>query len=145
MAAIAANSHDAVFMTGTHSIFDDFRPSFSECIRVAAPGGVVVITGLFNPYPVDARIHWRLANDYEAAWHPGYNLFSEASVGTFLHGHPRVASFTFAPFTLPFDLAPQSDPIRSWTLPGEDEAGRRHLRNGIMPLPMSILTIGLRP
>lgn len=141
MDALGDNMFDAVFLTGTHSIFDDFRPSFAECIRVARPGARVFITGLFNDYPVDARIHWRYAERFEDDWHPGYNLFSKASVGAFLTGEPKVAGHSFEKFTLPFDLEPQQDPIRSWTQP-EDE-GERSFRNGIMPLNLELLTLNL--
>lgn len=134
-------SFDAVTLTGTHSIFDDFRPSFGECLRVCAPGGRVIVTGIFNPYPVDAQIHWRYAGRFEDAWHPGYNLFSEQTVGAWLRQQARVARFAFHPFTLPFDLAPQADPIRSWTEP--TAGGERILRNGIMPLPFAMLAIDL--
>ncbi|PCI02479.1 MAG: hypothetical protein COB78_13260 [Hyphomicrobiales bacterium] len=143
MAALETNTFDAVFLTGTHSIFDDFRPSFSECIRVANPDGKVLITGLFNDFPVDARIHWRYAERFEDDWHPGYNLFSKASVGAFLAGEPKVADYSFEKFSLPFDLDSQEDPIRSWTLPSE--GGERQFRNGIMPLNLELLTLTLAP
>lgn len=139
MTSVPDNSFDAVFLTGVHSIFDDFRPSFSECVRVAKNGGVVLITGLFNDYPLDARIQWRYAEHFEAPWHPGYNLFSKQSVGAFLQGLQGVKHFSFEKFSLPFDLQPQTDPVRSWTEPGKD--GQRTLRNGIMPLPLELLMI----
>ncbi len=142
MTAIAAAGFDIVTMTGVHSIFDDFRPSFRECLRVAKPGGLVIITGLFNPYPVDALIHWRLPSNEQAGWHPGYNFFSMASVSGFISGDSRVSSHRYHAFTLPFDLPAQQDPIRSWTEP-PDDAGRRSLRNGLMPLPCYILEIEL--
>ncbi|SOE17807.1 methyltransferase family protein [Hoeflea halophila] len=139
MDALNDQAFDAVFLTGTHSIFEDFRPSFAECIRVARPGGRVFITGLFNDYPVDARIHWRYAERFEDDWHPGYNLFSKASIAAFLAGQPRVPAHTFEKFVLPFDLEPQQDPIRSWTEPGD--TGERNFRNGIMPLNLELLTL----
>jgi len=139
MALFPDNSFDAVFLTGVHSIFDDFRPAFSECIRVAKDNGAVFVTGLFNPYPLDARIHWRYADNLESAWHPGYNLFSKQSVSTFLNGLGGVKHFFFKAFTLPFDLLPQDDPVRSWT--EQDDSGERTLRNGIMPLNLELLVI----
>jgi SAM-dependent methyltransferase len=115
MTAIADAAFDVVTMTGTHSIFDDFRPSFSECLRVARNGATVIVTGLFNPYPVDAMVHWRYGARFDDAWHPGYNLFSRLSVTTFLEAHPRVRGHEYVPFELPFDIEPRDDPIRSWT------------------------------
>lgn len=132
---------DVVTMTGTHSIFDDFRPSFNECLRLAKPGGRVLITGIFNPYPVDALIHWRYSGDEAGGWHPGYNFFSQQSVGSFLDAHPRVSQYRFEPFEIPFDIAARSDPIRSWTQTQAD--GRRTFRNGIMSLDFSTLVIDL--
>ncbi|KRE14410.1 hypothetical protein ASE66_13600 [Bosea sp. Root483D1] len=139
---LMAETFDIVTMTGTHSIFDDFRPSFSECLRIAAPGALVLITGLFNPFPVDALVQWRYADGVERAWNPGYNLFSERAVSRFLQSSERVARFSFTPFSLPFDLPPQDDPIRSWT--ETEPAGSRVLRNGIMSLPMQTLAIAVK-
>jgi SAM-dependent methyltransferase len=139
LTSIADQSFNAVTMTGTHSIFEDFRPSFSECIRATAAGGRVLITGLFNEYPVDAQIHWRYATKFGDAWHPGYNLFSKVSVASHLDAHPRVSGYRFLPFALPFDLAPTADPIRSWT--ESNASGQRALRNGIMPLHFETLLI----
>ena len=136
---LGSNSFNAVFLTGVHSIFDDFRPSFNECIRVAQQDGVVLITGLFNPYPLDARIHWRYPDNFDAPWHPGYNLFSKQSIGTFLTEHNNVKSFCFEKFSIPFDLLSQDDPVRSWT--EINNQGARIFRNGIMPLNFELLTI----
>ena len=139
MNALPTSSFDVVTMIGTHSIFDDFRISFSECLRVARPGGKVIITGLFNPYPVDALIYWRYGGKFDDAWHPGYNLFSKTSISAFLDSHLGAGGFSFVPFNFPFDLDPREDVIRSWT--EKDAGGERYLRNGIMPLNFEILII----
>lgn len=130
---------EVVLMTGTHSIFEDFRTSLAACIRATTAGGTVLVTGLFNPYPLDARIHWRYPAKWDAPWHPGYNMASMESVKAFLAGQRRVVGVDFLPFELPFDLPPQSDPVRSWTEPAGQ--GRRLLRNGIMQLPIYCLKI----
>lgn len=136
---IRSSSFDVVTMTGTHSIFDDFRPSFSECIRATRDGGSVIVTGLFNDHPIDALIAWRYGGQLDAAWHPGYNLFSKQSVSTFLNSHQRVRTHTFSRFTVPFDIKPRPDAIRSWTETGPE--GDRCFRNGIMPLNFEILSM----
>ncbi|HTO28588.1 MAG TPA: methyltransferase domain-containing protein, partial [Devosia sp.] len=73
---VASGQFEAVLMTGTHSIFEDFRTSVAECIRATKAGGTVLVTGLFNPYALDARIHWRYPAQWDAPWHPGYNMAS---------------------------------------------------------------------
>jgi ubiquinone/menaquinone biosynthesis C-methylase UbiE len=139
LSSIENNTYSAVFMTGTHSIFDDFRASFSECIRVTKPNGIILITGLFNDYPLDARIHWRYPSNFEEDWHPGYNLFSKESITTYLSSIKSVTNFRFEKFVLPFDLEPSADPVRSWTEKTEDK--ERGFRNGIMPLNLELLMI----
>jgi SAM-dependent methyltransferase len=139
MEELTSSSFDVVTMIGTHSIFDDFRTSFAECIRVTKTDGKVVVTGLFNPYPVDALVYWRYGGKFDDAWHPGYNLFSKTSVAVFLESLPRVRGFAFEPFNFPLDLDPREDVIRSWT--GKDLDGERYLRNGIMPLNFETLVI----
>ena len=130
-------SFDAVTMTGVHSIFDDFRTSFSECIRVCVASGTVIISGLFNDYPIDMLAYWRYANNFDGDFSRGYNVFSKESVSTFLSRQVRVESFKFEKFVLPFDLEPQEDRVRSWTEINGD--GDRIFRNGLMELNFQIL------
>jgi len=138
---IADKSFSAVTMTGTHSVFDDFRLSFNECIRACADGGRIVITGIFNEAPIDMLVYWRYAGRFDDSFSRGYNGFSRESVSMFLDGLERVKSHSFERFELPFDLEPQSDPVRSWTY--RDDEGRRRLRNALMDLNFQILTIDL--
>ncbi|MFK8047905.1 MAG: class I SAM-dependent methyltransferase [Halioglobus sp.] len=138
---IDSDSFDFVTMTGTHSIFDNFEPAFSECIRVCRPNGLVIVTGIFNDYPVDVQIHWRYPENENADWHPGYNLFSKESVSKYLLRNTKVTKKKFKKFYLDFELPQQEDPIRSWTYQKGDEGFR--LRNGIMPLNFEILKISL--
>lgn len=138
---IEEKSFSAITMTGTHSVFDDFRPSFNECIRACADGGRIVITGIFNEAPIDMLVYWRYAKRFDDSFSRGYNSFSKESVSSFLGGLARVKSHSFERFELPFDLEPQSDPVRSWTY--RDDAGNRRLRNALMNLDFQILTIDL--
>ncbi len=130
-----------VAMVGVMSIFDDFKPSLSECLRVTKKGGSVIVIGHFNEFPVDALIHWRYSNQ-DGDWNKGYNLFSIESVSTYLEGTPRVSSFTFSPFMVPFDLEAQTDPIRTWT--EKNITGEKIFRNGIMPINLKILEIKIK-
>ncbi len=138
MKEFSDRSFDFVTMTGVHSIFDDFRPSLAESIRVTRDGGRCIITGLFNDYPIDALIYWHYAGD-ENGLRRGYNFISTQTVSTFLESQDRVAAFRFEPFRIPFDLEKPDDPIRSWTEPGAD--GERVIINGIMPLNIQSLVL----
>lgn len=141
LSALPYAAFDCVFMTGVHSIFDDLANVLDQCLTVCRPKGAIVITGLFNDYPVDARIVWRYPNHPEPNWHPGYNLFSKETVATILEPDQRAANYEFTPFRLPFPLEPQSDPVRSWTYDDNTSEEGFALRNGLMPLNMLRLTI----
>lgn len=130
---------DLVTMIGVMSIFDDFKPSLGECIRVAKKGAYVFVVGVFNEFPVDALIRWRYSGE-AGVWNPGHNLFSKKSVSGFLEQQAKVGGWHFEKFTLPFDLAAQAAPIRSWT--EFDKDGNRVFKNGLqMELNFQILTI----
>ncbi len=139
MPQIENMSQDIVFMTGTHSIFEDFKSSFIELIRILKPGGVALITGFFNDHDLDAKIYWRYPENKKGNWHPGYNLFSKKSVSNFLNSTKDIHDYNFEKFHLPFKLEKQDDPVRSWS--EEDKDGNLYLRNGIMPLNFQLLTI----
>ena len=131
---------DVVIMTGTHSIFDVFQPSFTEALRVTKTGGLIMITGIFNDYPIDTQIAWRYPNADPFDWNPGYNYWSKETISNFLHANGTSNMHEFVPFELPFDLKKtEMDPIRSWT--ENTETGKRILVNGIMPLNIHGLKI----
>ncbi len=119
--------YDFVVSSGVTSIFDDFRPSFSEMIRVAKPGAVCLNLMLLNPFPVDVIM--RYVHPKTGALESGWNKFSMRSVGEFLKRHPRVKRFRFVKHVMPFDIKKTDDPMRSWTL--KDTHGKRILWNGL--------------
>ena len=137
-------SVDVAFMTGVHSIFDDFRPCFSNLLHWTRPGGRIYVCGLFNPSAVDVWISYRLADEADAEFREsGWNLFSKRSVGRYLDEAAGAGSYRFIPVELPFDLPPHpDDPLRTWTF--RDSEGRRLFTNGLSILcPLGILEISL--
>lgn len=139
LGVLANGRFDHVTMSGVHSVFDDFTRSFNECIKATRDGGTTIIAGNFNAYPVDALVRWRYSGE-EGPWNSGWNLFAQKSVEKHLEQHPRVVEFDWQKFELPFDLAPQGDPIRSWT--EVDTHGNRLFKNGLqMEINLQLLTI----
>ncbi len=133
---------DVVTMVGVMSIFDDFVPSLSECLRVTKDKGAVLVVGQFNEHPVDVLVRWRYAGK-TGPYQPGRNLFSKKSVGDYLNAQGRVKKWDFEKFTLPFDLPPQEDPVRSWT--ELDKDGQRVFKSGLgVDVNLQILTITLK-
>lgn len=60
-------------------------------------------------------------------WGKAWNIYSYWTVGDWIKG--RVKSQRFIDFSMPFDLHPQDNPIRTWTIDMAD--GNRRLTNGL--------------
>ncbi len=134
---------DKIFMIGVHPIFDNFEGCFSNLIFWGKPRAEIFICDMFNPYPVDVLIRYKLSKNYKSKTHEtGWNIFSEKSVAKFLKNNKKVKSFYFKKFEMPFDLKPQKDPIRSWTIKSN---GKRLMINGISIIqPQTLLKIKLK-
>ena len=136
-----ANHSDYTLCTGVVSIFDSFEPVIDNLICWTKPGGHVFLHGLFNNYPVDVNIKYNLSADYgSGVAEAGWNIFSKQSVSAWLQKHPDVAAHGFTDFRIEVDLAPQDDPVRSWTI--KDENKHRLITNGLCLIqPHSIVHI----
>lgn len=127
-------SFDVVTCVGVISIFDDFRPSVNEMIRVTKPGGLLMVQNFWNAFPVDLIIRTRFATqdpDQEfEGWTAGWNMISLKTMSAFLDQSSRVDSYYFEKVILPYDIQPNNEnPLRSWTSIGQD--GDRFHMNGI--------------
>lgn len=137
-------SVDVAFMLGVHSLFDEFETVFSNLQRWTTPGGCIYIFGLFNPYPVDVWIKYRLPDDpIPGHLEPGWNLFSKTSVSRYLDRTLGQGRYIFHPFEMPFDLPKHpNDPVRTWTF--MDGEKRRQFVNGLS-LICNLEILELRP
>jgi len=127
MDMIENDAVDIVAMIGVMTIFDDFKPSLSECLRVAKPGSNVFIFGQFNEYDIDVLVRYRYSNN--DIWNRGWNIFSKYSIDTFLRTRTDIENWRYEKFMLPFDLDKKDDPIRSWT--ETNVRGERVFKNGL--------------
>ena len=132
------------FLIGVHPIFDEFEKCFSNLIYWTKPSGKIFICEMFNPHPIDVLIKYRDSSKYNKGnYESGWNIFSEKSVSNFLRKNKSVKKFKFDKFTMPFDLKPQKDPVRSWTF--RDSKRRRFVTNGLSIIqPQQLLTIYLK-
>ena len=98
---------------------------------------------MFNPFPVDVLIRYKLSENYKSnIYESGWNIYSKSSVSKFLKKNRNVKSFDFKTFQMPFDLKPQKDPIRSWTIRSEK---KRLMINGLSIIqPQTLLKIKLK-
>ena len=137
------NTYHKSFLIGVHPIFDNFEKCFSNLIYWTRPKGKIYICEMFNPYPVDVIIKYKLSKNYKKKFfESGWNIFSRNSVSMFLKKNKKVKSFKYHEFVMPFDLKPQSDPIRSWTVKAKKT---RLMVNGLSIIqPQTLLIITLK-
>ena len=101
---------DAVFLVGTHSIFDEVEPWLDNLLRMLKLGGRVYVFGMFNPEDIDVLVRVRYAGR-KNPWQSGWNMISKRTVRDYLK--KKCYSAKFYPFTIPIDLPKQKDHLRS--------------------------------
>ena len=68
---------DKIFMIGVHTIFDNFEKPFDNLISWTKKKGKIFICDMFNPYPVDVILRYKLSKDYKSStYEVGWNNFS---------------------------------------------------------------------
>lgn len=128
---IIERSSDITILSGVHPIFDDIEPILSNLVRWTKTGGLVYMSGSFNPYPVDVWVKYRRTDDPDPDHlEPGWNQFSKITVSRIVEKLVGKGKHRFTPFEMPFDIpAHPNDPIRAWTFLDAD--GNRHHMNGL--------------
>ena len=130
---------DKIFMIGVHPIFDSFEKCFSNLIDWTKKNGEIYICDMFNPYPVDVILRYKLSKNYNSKSNEtGWNIFSKASVSNFLKKNKKVKSISFTQFYMPFDLGVnKNDIVRSWTF--KNIKKKRIMTNGLSIIQNQIL------
>ena len=132
-------SFDKIFMIGVHPIFDSFEKCFNNLIYWSKKNGEIYICDLFNPFPVDVILRYKLSANYKSKnYETGWNIFSKESVINFLKKNKKVKNVSFKNFYMPFDLYPnKKDCIRSWTF--KDLSEKRIMTNGLSIMQSQML------
>jgi SAM-dependent methyltransferase len=123
-------SFELVTAIGVMSIFDDTEllSFLDNLIRVARPGGRVLILAPLNEYGVDCIIrHRKRLGGQLRAWETGWNIHSQQTLAELLQD--RCRGWRFHPFQIEIDLERREDPVRTWTI--RTEAKQRQLTNGL--------------
>lgn len=127
------SKYDVVTLIGVLQIFDDYDTALNNCIECCRSGGVVIVSGPFNPLPIDMLTRYRRVNENEQGRQPlelGWNIFSQQGLGIFLSRHERVKSYEFHDIEFPENVVVEKredDLLRSWTM---DVMGHKKFING---------------
>lgn len=128
--AWSPKTYDKIFMVGVHPIFDDFTIFLKNIINWTKSRGEIYICDMFNQYPIDVFVYYRMSNDIKKnKLERGWNNLSISSFSRFLKNNKKVKSFSFTKFNMPYDLKKKKNPARSWTI--KDENNNRLMINGL--------------
>ncbi|OGT32225.1 MAG: hypothetical protein A3E87_04935 [Gammaproteobacteria bacterium RIFCSPHIGHO2_12_FULL_35_23] len=136
--------YDAVFMSGVHSIFDDYKHSLNHLLNLVDfdNKGRAFIFGIFNPEDVDVLVKVKKINKKENdQWESGWNCFSKKGITNYLRS--KGYSSNFNDFHITIDVDKRADnPLRSWTIKLDN--GARMIVHGSQIIHhFSLLTIQL--
>ena len=131
---IKSSYFDTITCLGVISIFDDFRPSINEMLRICKPKGLIIINNMWNAYPIDLNIKIRrsvpVKKDNFKNWESGWNMLSISTISNFLHTSKSVKKFEFFDWYMNVDLKKnKKNLMRAWTVKNKNKK-RVHF-NGI--------------
>jgi SAM-dependent methyltransferase len=117
---------DVLTATSVLSYFTDPTPVLRNLLMHLKPGGIALISGVYNDWNIDVEMKFRFdASDWSE--HQVINQFSKARMRGLVSALGYTCEFT--PQTMPFDIPPSpAAPIRSWTVSLD---GERHMMNAL--------------
>jgi SAM-dependent methyltransferase len=136
---------DITISCGVLPIFDDYKIFIDNLIYITKKGGRIYIASLFNDYPIDVFVKYKLSKNFKKNYlESGWNIFSKKTVLNYLSKKTNIKKYFFSDFSLKKELKfKKNDPVRSWTF--KDSKKKLITRNGLsLILPTSVLCIELK-
>ena len=132
---------DVVICTCLLSLFQDIREPLQKMLDVCRKGGIVLGTGLFNPFDIEVRVEFcdNTHPQTRGEWQTDFNRHSQQSIRNMFGQQAQAIEFEDCPFNveIPQDLR---NPNRVWTI--KDAEGRYILINGAYQISnQTLLTI----
>lgn len=131
---------DVVTSTCMLSLFKDVFEPLDKLFELVRPGGLLVASGLFNPFDIEVRVEFCDNTRPETAgrWRSDFNRHSQASIRRHFEG--RAANLEFIPVRYDLELPHRpDDPVRVWTTETTD--GETWLINGLHQLANQTLLV----
>ncbi len=120
--------YDLVTCMGVLQIFDNIEGPVQNLLRCVKQGGKLILEGVFNSHPVDVITRYRRVTGSDNPWELGWNIYSKQTYEKILKNSAYDLSYSWIPFTLPFDVLEGEDPMRTWTI--KTQANPHQLVNG---------------
>ena len=80
------------------------------------PGGSVIISGIFNPNPLDVILRYRNSESINSNLKSGWNVHSCYTVEKIIKEISPNAKLNWHDFEMPFEIKQTSDLMRTWTV-----------------------------
>lgn len=139
-----AGAFDLVTAFGCMSIFDEteLERFWDQSLTAARSGGRVVVLSPLNEFGCDMVIrHRKRLGEKVGLWERGWNIFAVETIADILAA--RGVELSLQRFNITIDLAPRSDPVRTWTIATKDR--QRQLTNGLKLLIDHYFIIATKP
>lgn len=121
---------DVVTCVNIMSLMWDPQPVLEKLLSLVAPGGTLVVEGLFNEHDVEVRMVMmdNSTSESEGRWFREGNQHSQASIAKLLDG--QCEQFSFDPVVMGVEIPPREGvpATHVWTF--KDEHGRNLVTNG---------------
>ena len=123
------HTFEVVLSTCLISFFQDIRKPLQKMLDLCRNGGLVLVTGLFNPFDIEVRVEIcdNTHPQTRGEWQTDFNRHSQQSIRNMFSQQVQTIEFKDCPFNVEIPYDPQN-PIRVWTL--KNEQGRNLLING---------------
>ena len=121
---------DLILCFGVLGIFDEYEAinMFDGLLRCVSAGGEIIVFSQFNEMDADVQITHRKydKNGKDNGWEKGWNNYSIKTINKWMEN--RVSKLEFMDFSMPYDIEPKEDLVRSWTIKTDQQ---RRLTNGL--------------
>jgi SAM-dependent methyltransferase len=108
---------DVCTCLGVVSIFDEIDIALANLLSLVKPGGMLCVFDLFNDYPIDMIMRYRIALDTGyTEWRAAFNVRSCVTYERIIVNPDRNAEVKWVNFEMPFAILQQPDPLRAWTI-----------------------------
>jgi len=106
---------DVITITGVHAILDNPKPILMNSLSLIKNDGLLLVSGFFNPEPIDMITRYHRADKEDLLWEKGWNVHSCLTIENILKKSSYNLDIKWHDFVMPFPIKRQNDPMRTWT------------------------------
>ena len=139
--------YDISLCLGVIQIFDDYKKTLKNIIKITKPGGKIFLQALVSDFPIDVNIKYSKSKNWlygkPTYLESGWNVISKTTLSKFLKNNKEVKNFKFHNINYRYNQKKNlKDPMRSWTIYLNN---KKKIMNGLnLLIPEKIIEISLK-